>query len=104
MLVVALVFVLLLTASIVTFQRRATLDWMIAHHRDAAAEAEAAARGGVRLGITLLLEDRLEETVSGFKSETLDDAWARGSGIDLPAQDGVRLRLKIGRASCRERV
>ncbi|HME70524.1 MAG TPA: type II secretion system minor pseudopilin GspK [Myxococcota bacterium] len=101
MLVVALVFVLLLTASIVTFQRRAMLDWMIAHHRDAAAEAEAAARGGVRLGITLLLEDRLEETVSGFKSETLDDVWARASGIDLPAQDGVQLRLKIEDAGAR---
>ena len=101
MLVVALVFVLLLTASIVTFQRRAMLDWMIAHHRDAAAEAEAAARGAVRLGITLLLEDRLEEATSGFKSETLDDVWARASGIDLPAQDGVQLRLKIEDAGAR---
>jgi type II secretory pathway component PulK len=101
MLVVALVFVLLLTASIVTFQRRAMLDWMIAHHRDAASEAEAAARGGVRLGITLLLEDRLEENVSGFKSETLDDVWARASGIDLPTQNGVQLRLKIEDAGAR---
>jgi len=101
MLVVALVFVLLLTASIVTFQRRAMLDWMIAHHRDAAAEAEAAARGGVRLGITLLLEDRLQETVSDFKSETLDDVWARASGIDLPNEDGVQLRLKIEDAGAR---
>jgi general secretion pathway protein K len=101
MLVVALVFVLLLTASIVTFQRRAMLDWMIAHHRDASAEAEAAARGGIRLGITLLLEDQLQETASGFKSETLDDVWARASGIDLPNEDGVQLRLKIEDAGAR---
>lgn len=101
MLVVALVFVLLLTVSIATFQRRAMLDSMIAHHRDAAAEAEAAARGGVRLGITLLLEDQLQEAISGFKSETLDDVWARASGIDLPAQDGVELRLKIEDAGAR---
>jgi general secretion pathway protein K len=101
MLVVALVLVLLLTASITAFQRRAMLDWMIAHHRDAAAEAEAAARGGVRLGITLLLEDQLEEALSGFKSETLDDVWARASGINLPTQDGVELRLKIEDAGAR---
>ena len=83
-LVVVLVFALLLVTSITTFQRRAMLDSMVARHRDSAAEAEAAARGGVRLAITLLLEDRLQEITGGLDSDSLTDAWARASGIELP--------------------
>jgi len=100
-LVVVLVFALLLTASVVTFQRRAMLDSMISHHRDAASEAEAAARGGVRLGITLLLEDRLQEIAGGLDSDSLTDVWARASGIDLPTGDGVTVRLQIEDAGAR---
>ena len=100
-LVVVLVFALLLVTSITTFQRRAMLDSMVARHRDSAAEAEAAARGGVRLAITLLLEDRLQEITGGLDSDSLTDAWARASGIELPAGDGVVLRLSVEDAGAR---
>lgn len=98
-LVVVLIFVLLLTGAIATFLRRATVDAMIARHRDEAAEAESLARGGVRLGITLLLEDRLSEIADGFRSETLLDVWSRAAAQDIPTPDGTTLRLRITDAS-----
>jgi type II secretory pathway component PulK len=100
-LVVVLVFALLLAASIAAFLRRATVDAMIVRHRNAAAEAEAAARGGVRLAITLLLEDRLQEVSSQFRSESLQDVWALASGNDLPVGEGITLRLRIEDAGAR---
>lgn len=101
MLVVVLVFVLLLTGAIATFLRRATVDAMIARHRDEAAEAESLARGGVRLGVALLLEDRLVEEADGFRSETLLDVWARAGAVEIPAPEGEILRLRIEDASAR---
>ncbi len=95
-LVVVLVFALLLIATLATFLRRATVDSFVVRHRDSAAEAEAAARGGVQLAIALLLEDRLEEQKTGFRSESALDPWARMSGLDLPLDDGGGvLRLSI---------
>lgn len=100
-LVVVLVFVLLLTGAIATFLRRATVDAMIARHRDEAAEAESLARGGVRLGVALLLEDRLREEADGFRSETLLDVWARAEAVEIPAPEGESLRLRIEDAGAR---
>lgn len=100
-LVVVLVFVLLLTGAIATFLRRATVDAMIARHRDEASEAESLARGGVRLGIALLLEDRLAEENDGFRAETLLDVWSRAGALDVPAPNGASLRLHITDASAR---
>ena len=59
--VLALVLVigLLLTTAIVTFQRRYIIDAQIAANRDQAAQAEALARGGIQLGIYLILADGL---------------------------------------------
>ena len=94
-LVVVLVFVLLLTGAIATFLRRATVDAMIARHRDEAAEAESLARGGIRLAIALLLEDRLGEEADGFRSETLLDVWSRAGAVEVPAADDASLRLHI---------
>jgi general secretion pathway protein K len=94
-LVVVLVFVLLLTSAIATFLRRATVDAMISRHRDEAAEAESLARGGVRLGIALLLEDRLTEQAVGFRSESLLDVWARAAAVQIPVPEGSNLRLAI---------
>jgi type II secretory pathway component PulK len=53
-LLVVLFFALLLSASVVTFLRRSTVDSMIARNRDSAAQADALARGGVRLAEALL--------------------------------------------------
>jgi type II secretory pathway component PulK len=100
-LVVVLVFVLLLTGAIATFLRRATVDAMIARHRDDAAEAESLARGGLNLAIALLLEDRLSELAAGFRSESLLDVWARAGAADIPSPDGSSLRLRIQDASAR---
>lgn len=100
-LMVVLVLALLLTSATATFLRRTTVDSMVIRHRDAAAEADAAARGGVRLAISLLLEDKLAEAMSGFASESGLDVWARASGIPLPFGDGVELRLRIEDAGAR---
>lgn len=100
-LLVVLVFVLLLTGSIATFLRRATVDSMIARHRDQAAQAESLARGGVRVAITLLLEDRLREQAEGLRSDTLLDVWARAGRVDVPAPEGSSLRLRIEDTSAR---
>ncbi|CAG0962765.1 Putative type II secretion system protein K [Myxococcaceae bacterium] len=100
-LVIVLVFVLLLTGAIATFLRRAAVDATVVRNRDRAAEAEALARGGVRLGITLLLEDRLAEEGEGFRSETLHDVWSRIAAIEVPAPEGSELRLAIRDAGSR---
>jgi general secretion pathway protein K len=100
-LVVVLVFTLLLASSLAAFLRRATVDSMIVQHRDEAAEAEAAARGGVRLAITLLLEDRLQEVSSDFRSETLQDVWALASESEIPVGEGLSLKLRIEDAGAR---
>lgn len=104
-LVIVLVFALLLTSSLATFLRRATVDALVIRHRDASAEAEAAARGGVRLAITLLLEDRLQEENAGFRSESLVDPWALASGQPIPLapddEGGAELRLRIEDAGSR---
>ncbi|HVP30556.1 MAG TPA: type II secretion system minor pseudopilin GspK [Myxococcota bacterium] len=100
-LMVVLVFILLLVGATATFLRRASVDAAVIRHRDAAAEAEAAARGGVRLAITLLLEDKLQEQTSGLASDTAFDVWARASAMDLPFGEDVQLRLRIEDAGAR---
>jgi general secretion pathway protein K len=97
-LVIVLVFALLLVSSIATFLRRATIDSFVVRNRDAAARAEALARGGVELGIALLLEDRLEEEAAaevGFRVESLFDPWARVAELELDVGEGASLRLEI---------
>lgn len=100
-LMAVLVFVLLLTSAIATFLRRVAVDTMTARHRDHAAEAEALARGGVRLGITLLLEDRLQEESDGFRSESLIDVWARAGESEIPTPEDTTLELEIRDAGAR---
>jgi type II secretory pathway component PulK len=103
-LVIVLVFALLLVSAITTFLRRATLDSFVVRNRDAAARAEALARGGVELGVALLLEDRLEEeaaTEGGFRVESRFDPWARVADLDLDVGDGATLRLEIEDAGAR---
>ena len=100
-LVVVLVFVLLLTSQIATFMRRATVDAMISRHHDAAAEAEALARGGVRLAVSLLLEDRLQEEAVQFRVESPLDAWARVDQVPVSEDGEASLRLRIQDAGSR---
>ena len=93
-LVVVLFFVLLLTSAIATFLRRAALDAGVAMHRDRARTAEALARGGVRLGEVLLLED-LREKGAESAPDSLHSVWARVRDLDLDPDPDVELRLEI---------
>ena len=50
--------------SIITFSRRAVIDTMIVRNRDAAATAEALARGGLRIATAVLIADRLTKNLA----------------------------------------
>jgi type II secretory pathway component PulK len=90
---VVLFFALLLTASIATFLRRALVDAMIARNRDAAARAEALARGGVHVAQALLLQDRLQEQAGAPVVDTAQDVWATLPTIEVgDARVTVRIR------------
>jgi type II secretory pathway component PulK len=94
-LVVILVFALLLTSTVATFMRRATVDSMISRNREAASRAEALARGGVRLATVLLLEDALRDREPDAIGDTLSELWARARYLEIPLEDGSSLRLQI---------
>jgi type II secretory pathway component PulK len=101
-LLVVLFFALLLTSSIATFMRRSTVDALIARNRDAASEAEALARGGIRLAMALLVEDRLHElTGQAPATDNALDSWARAAEVPLVTGDGAKLVLRIEDASAR---
>lgn len=100
-LVVVVFFTVLLFSGIATFLRRSTLDAAIVRNRDFTARAEALARGGVRLAIVLLQQDRLEEEADRSpKAETTSDLWALADELEVTTDDGGTLRLHIedGRA------
>ena len=94
-LITVLFFIALLVSGIATFLRRATLDGMIARNRDLAARSEALARGGVQLATALLLQDRLDEEAIAFRSDTRSDLWASIGELEIPVDDGGRLRVRI---------
>lgn len=95
-LLVVLFFALLLTAGVATFLKQATVDSMIARNREQAAQADALARGGVRLAEALLLEDRLREAQEGsLPMDTELDAWARVKGVSIPTGMGELTDLKL---------
>jgi general secretion pathway protein K len=95
-LLVVLFFALLLTAGVATFLRRATVDSMISRNREQAAQADALARGGVRLAEALLLEDLLGDTQQGsLPMDSGLDPWAL-KGASIPTDDaGDELKLTI---------
>jgi general secretion pathway protein K len=95
-LVVVVFFTVLLFSGIATFLRRSTLDAAIVRNRDFTERAEALARGGVRLGIVLLQQDRLEEEADRIpKAETASDLWALAQELEVTTEDGGTLRLSI---------
>lgn len=100
-LVIVLFFSLLLSSTIASFSRRARLDSAIVVNRDNGARAEALARGGTRLAIALLLQDRLEEQRLELPIDTATDLWAQASGIPIETEDGGVLRLEIEDAAAR---
>ncbi len=100
-LIIVVFFVVLFTTAVATFARRASVDSLVARHRDAARTAEALARGGIELSKALLLEDRLREGDETFRVEASDDLWARAAGTPLPVGDDAVLELRILDAGAR---
>jgi general secretion pathway protein K len=93
---IVLFFTLLLTASIATFTKRASVDAILSRNRDAMARTEALARGGVELAKAVLAQDRLADVSSG--TERLDshlDSWAQAANVPIDVGNGARLRLRI---------
>ena len=101
-LLVVLFFVLLLSSSIATFLRRVAVDAGVATNRDRARQAEALARGGVRLAQVLLLEDlRLRQGQSVPQVDSPHSVWGRVAGVDLIDDPDVSLVLDIEDAAAR---
>jgi len=100
-LVMVLFFVLLLAAAIASFLRRVAMDAGVASHRDRARQAEALARGGVRLGETLLLEDLRRLGAQQDVPDSQQSLWARVRDLDLDDDPDVELRLEIEDAAAR---
>jgi type II secretory pathway component PulK len=94
-LMAVLFFVLLATATIATFLSRATVDGFSAQNRDAAARAEALARGGVRLAVAALLADRLLENEAQLEVDSALDGWAQLAAVPLELPDGGVLRVRV---------
>lgn len=94
-LMAVLFFVLMAAAAMATFLSRATLDYYAARNRDGAAQAEALARGGVRLAIATLIADRLHEAEAQFEVDSRHDAWARLAELPIETPDGGLLRVRV---------
>jgi general secretion pathway protein K len=94
-LLIVLFFALLLTSSIATFTRRSIVDAMVARNRDASGRADALARGGVRLAIAYLIQDKLEKTTSPLAIESHLDAWAQFESVEIPVAEGTSLQISI---------
>ena len=103
-LLVVLFFTLLLSASIVSFLRRSTVDAMVARNRDQAAEALALAHGGLRLAQAFLLDDRLAEGADATSPiDTHLDLWAITGDEPIEAGRGT-LTLRISDAAAKLNV
>ena len=103
-LAMVLVVALLLSTAIITFMRQSVIDKMVAHNRDSAAQAEALARGGIRLAAALILDDALiqaDPQGSGFRGATLDSRWNRIREMEIKTDHGGVLRVQISDTGAR---
>jgi len=94
-LLIVLFFALLLTSSVATFTRRSIVDAMVARNRDASGRAEALARGGVRLAIAYLVQDKIEKESNPLPIESYLDPWSQLGSIDIPVAEGTSLQVSI---------
>lgn len=94
--VLALVLIigLLMSTAVIAFARRATIDSLIARNRDAAARADALARGGVQIAAFLIASDQGDEDGAVPTNTHLSD-WARAKDYQIETADGGRLRVDV---------
>jgi general secretion pathway protein K len=91
-----LFFTLLLSASVATFLKRATVDAILSRNREAMARTEALARGGIELAKAVLMQDRLADIESDTgRLDSYQDVWAQAVNVPIEAGDGATLRLRI---------
>jgi general secretion pathway protein K len=99
-LVMVLFFVLLLASAMASFLRRVAVDAGVATNRDRARDAEALARGGIRLGVAILLED-LRTRGQEAGPDSRHDLWARAGELDLIDDPEIDLHVHIEDAGSR---
>ncbi|MFP6565323.1 MAG: type II secretion system minor pseudopilin GspK [Myxococcota bacterium] len=97
-LAMVLILALIFSSAIITFIRQSMVDTLITRNRDARAQAEALARGGVRIAMALVLDDLLLEADpenQHLVGATLDDRWAQLETAPIPTEDGGLLVVQI---------
>lgn len=109
-LAIVLVLIFVLITAVYSFQRRAIIDTSIATNRLRSAEAEALARGGLRIGEAVVFLVRLKEeagaagsTEEGLGNPTSnpggspapDELWASIGDFPLQFEGGQTLRITI---------
>ncbi len=109
-LALVLVLALMLSVSMISFTRRAVIDSLIVRNRDDSQRAAALARGGVRLGIALILSDRLlKGAAENFETtelvatpgNTLDDLWNQTRNFEIVDAEGGSLVIDVQDAGAR---
>jgi len=89
-LAIVLVLIFALIAAVYAFQRRAMIDTSIAQNRLAAAEADALARGGIRIAEAVLYLARLKQTAGAAGADAAAlGAQAPGAAASADALSGL---------------
>jgi type II secretory pathway component PulK len=109
-LAIVLVLIFVLITAVYTFQRRAIVDTAVAANRLKGAEAEALARGGLRIGEAIVFLDRLKKEADSVGANpeaagnvppiaadllSQDDLWASVGAFPLQLEGDRELRLTI---------
>jgi hypothetical protein len=111
-LAIVLVMIFALITAVYAFQRRAVIDTSIASNRLRASEAEALARGGLRIGEAIAYLSRLKmesgdtgaaaaagaaalATVTGSAAIPSGDLWAQIGDFPIELEGGRTLRIEI---------
>lgn len=105
-LAIVLVLIFSLITAVYAFQRRAIIDTTVAKNRLAAADADALARGGLRIAEAVVYLARLKQAAAGAGSDALGaaaaagattgDAGATAAGLLAGALPGADLWERIG--------
>lgn len=99
-LAIVLVVVMLLSLVAVTFASRSVTDGLISVNKDRAAQAQALARGGIRIATAVLYQVRVRQTLQSFASaepELATDAsfWTTFKNLPTATSGGATLTLEI---------